>query len=227
MKKQLWKGVDSYFCAWTYLNAFQGVSLSDAKFTGGEYSNKSRNAFLLMFALIKLLVFAPLGAVVAYWIESRTYNSKVAGSSLRSGRNCRWGEWITSTLSLHLQHHDWGALEQGTEPPTAPQAPKHWLPTGCVFTVCVCVCVFTALCVHLDGLKAEYTFQVWVTILGHTSLSLFNAPNKHVLNYFALEMAAIIAARRRHRREQKVCCRSEEDFFPHVIYLECKKNTKI
>ncbi len=36
----------------------------------------------------------------------------------------------------------------------------------------MCVCVFTAVCVHLDGLKAEHKFRVWVTILGHTSLHL-------------------------------------------------------
>ncbi len=38
--------------------------------------------------------------------------------------------------------------------------------SGCVFTVCVCVCVFTAVRVHLDGLNAEHEFRVWVTILG-------------------------------------------------------------
>ncbi len=38
--------------------------------------------------------------------------------------------------------------------------------SGCVFTaVCVCVCT-------LDGLNPEHKFQVWVTILGHRSLSL-------------------------------------------------------
>ncbi len=36
--------------------AFLGVSLSDAKFMGGEYSNESRN----VFALVKILAFAPL-----------------------------------------------------------------------------------------------------------------------------------------------------------------------
>ncbi len=36
--------------------AFVGVYLSDAKFMGGEYSNESRNTFVL----IKLLAFAPL-----------------------------------------------------------------------------------------------------------------------------------------------------------------------
>ncbi len=40
----------------------------------------------------------------------------------------------------------------------------------CVYGVCVCV--FTAVCVHLDGLKAEHKFRVCVTILGHTSLHL-------------------------------------------------------
>ncbi len=36
----------------------------------------------------------------------------------------------------------------------------------CVFTVCVCV--FTAVCVHLNGFNAEHKFQLWVTTLGHT-----------------------------------------------------------
>ncbi len=35
--------------------------------------------------------------------------------------------------------------------------------------------------------------------------SLFNTQKKHVLNYFALEMATFVVARRRHRREQKEC----------------------
>lgn len=42
---------------------------------------------------------------------------------------------------------------------------------------------------------------------------LFNTPKKHVLNYFALEMAIIIIVEGR-------------GFFPHVsIYFECQKNT--
>ncbi len=36
--------------------------------------------------------------------------------------------------------------------------------------MCVCVCVLTTVCVHLDVLNAEHNFRVWVTILGHTSL---------------------------------------------------------
>ncbi len=43
---------------------------------------------------------------------------------------------------------------------------------GCpLLRVCVHgVCVFTTVCVHLDGLNAEHKFRVWVAILGHTSL---------------------------------------------------------
>ncbi len=72
-------------------------------------------------------------------------------------------EWITSTL-FHLQYQDWGeTLEQDTEPPTAcPGAAAIWLPTA--------LGVFTAVCVHLDGLNAEHKFRVWVTLSGHTSL---------------------------------------------------------
>ncbi len=46
--------------------------------------------------------------------------------------------------------------------------------------------------------------------------TLFNAQKKPVLNYFALEVAAIIVARRRHRREQRARSRKER-IFPHVF----------
>ncbi len=54
-------------------------------------------------------------------------------------------------------------LEQGTKPPTVPRALQQYV---CV----VCVCVFTAVCVHLDALYAEHKFRVLVTISGHMSL---------------------------------------------------------
>ncbi len=50
----------------------------------------------------------------------------------------------------------------------------------CVPGACVCVCVFTAVCVHLDGLIAELKFRVWVTIVGRMSRHLH-------FHYFALE----------------------------------------
>ncbi len=82
--------------------------------------------------------------------------------------------------SLRLQYHDWGALEQGTEPPT----PQHkWLPTAPgVCSRCVCVCVHCCVCT-LDGLIAEHKFWVWVTILGHMSrhfhFHYFKKPHKN------------------------------------------------
>ncbi len=72
-----------------------------------------------------------------------------------------FGGGVNNERSLHLRYHDWGeTLEQGTEPPTAPRAPQHWLPTA--LGVCVCT--------HLDGLNAEHKFRVWLTILGHKSI---------------------------------------------------------
>ncbi len=54
-----------------------------------------------------------------------------------------------------------------------------WLPTasGCVFTVCVCVCVFTAGCVcTLDGLNAEHNSE-YVTSL---SVALYTVNKKKI-----------------------------------------------
>ncbi len=76
---------------------------------------------------------------------------------------------VNEQHSLLLQYHDWGALEQGTEPPIAPRALEQWLPTAPgVCSQCVCS-LLTAVCVHLDGLNAEDQFRVWVTILDNTS----------------------------------------------------------
>ncbi len=85
--------------------------------------------------------------VMAWWLESRTWNRKVVSSSLGPAGIVSEGGVIVQ-LSLHLQYHDWGALEQDTEPPNA----AHYV------CVCVCVCVFTAVFVHFDGLKAEHKF---------------------------------------------------------------------
>ncbi len=74
---------------------------------------------------------------------------------------------VNNQRSLRFQYHDWGeTLEQGTKPPTAPQAPQHWLPAA---TGVCSWCVFTTVCEHLNGLNAEHKFRVWVSILDHTS----------------------------------------------------------
>ncbi len=75
---------------------------------------------------------------------------------------------------FHLHYHDWGALEQSTEPSTAPRVPQHkWLPTAP--GVCSwCVCVFTAVCVHFgeDKCRAQILSVGYHTLPHVTSLSL-------------------------------------------------------
>ncbi len=77
-------------------------------------------------------------------VESRTHNRKVVSSSLGPAGIVGGGSECTALLPPSIQRR--GALEKGTEPPMAPWALQHkWLPTA------PCVCVFTAVCVHLDG----------------------------------------------------------------------------
>ncbi len=96
-----------------------------------------------------------------YWKQTSVYHpwgsrglmvresEKVMGLSTSTGRDCRWGEWMTSALFLP-QYHDCGeTLEQGTEPPTALQAPQQ--KNGCsllrVYVHGVCVCsLLSAVC---------------------------------------------------------------------------------
>ncbi len=88
------------------------------------------------------------------------------GSSLRSGRNCGWGEWMSSVLSTFNTTTEVRPLSKAPNPQLLPRRP--------LLRVCVHgVYVFTTVCVHLDGLNAEHKFWVWVTILGHTSLLSF------------------------------------------------------
>ncbi len=51
-----------------------------------------------------------------------------------------------SWVNRYIPNHDWGALEQGTEPPTAPRAPQHkWLPTAPGVCSLLCVCTLGGL----------------------------------------------------------------------------------
>ncbi len=104
-------------------------------------------------------------------MKSRTCKPKVTGSSLLSGRNCWWGEWITSTLS----------------PPSIPRLKCPWARhrtpncslgaaaltahcSGCVFTVCV----FIAVWVYLDGLNASLHFKnLWTEYTVWFLLTIF------------------------------------------------------
>ncbi len=99
---------------------------------------------------------------------------KVVSSSLRSGRNCRWGEWMSSalsTLNTTTEVRPWARHRTPNCSPGATALAAHC--SGCVFTVCVRVCVFTAVCVcTLDRLNAEHKFWVWVPTLGRMSRHL-------------------------------------------------------
>ncbi len=70
-------------------------------------------------------------------IMSQTHNPKVASSSI--GPAGIVGGGVNVQRSLHPQYHDRGALEQGTEPPTAPWQHK-WLPTAPDVCSLLCVC---------------------------------------------------------------------------------------
>ncbi len=70
-------------------------------------------------------------------VESRTHNQKVASSSLRPAVSIGGGSECTALFPPSIPRR--GALEQVTEPPTAPRAPQHkWLPTAVFTAVCVC-----------------------------------------------------------------------------------------
>ncbi len=102
------------------------------------------------------------------FVSSYVTKMRVVSSSFRSGRNCRWGEWITSAL-FHLQYHDWGALEQGTEPQLLPghcSINSCPLLRVCVHDVCVCVC--SLLCVHFGWVNAD---RAQIQSMGITNMS--------------------------------------------------------
>ncbi len=83
-------------------------------------------------------------------VESRTHNRKVASSSLSPAGIVGGGSECTA-LSPPLKPRR-GALEQGTEHPTTPQALQHkLLPTAqsvCSQCVCslLCVCTWMGKC---------------------------------------------------------------------------------
>ncbi len=71
--------------------------------------------------------------------------------------------------SLLLQYHDLGGLEEGAEPPTAPQ------------TVHCSGCVFTAVCVHVG----------WVNLLTCTRTPVHN---RHILRKMVARIKFLIVS---------------------------------
>ncbi len=99
-------------------------------------------------------------------------------SSLRSGRNCRWGEWMYSALSTLNTTTEVRPLSKAPNPQLLPGRRSI---NGCpLLRVCVHgVCVFTAVCVHVGWVNC----RAQIPSMGHhtwpyvTSLSL----NQHML----------------------------------------------
>ncbi len=99
---------------------------------------------------------------------------------------------ICDLRSLHPQYHDWGALDQGTEPPTAPRATQHkWLPTAPGVSS-RCVCVHCCVCALWMG---KYRAQIpsmghhtwsYVTSLTHSQQMLMNPIHEPFLRFCSL-----------------------------------------
>ncbi len=117
-----------------------------------------------------------------YQVLSTYQKSKfvIKVSSLRSGRDCRWGEWMFSALSTFNTMTEVRPLSKAPNPQLLPgRRSINGCPLlrVCVHGACVSVCsLLTAVCGHLDGLNAEHKFWVWVTILGHTSCPVLSFP---------------------------------------------------
>ncbi len=102
---------------------------------------------------------------------------------------------VNVQCSLHPQYHDWGALEQGTEPQLLPGCRSI---NGCpLLRVCVqCVCVHCCVCALWMGLnaehKSEYGSPCLVVCHGQLSLSLkSNATFKYLKNYVEQDVTFI------------------------------------
>ncbi len=133
------------------------------------------------------------------------------GSSLRSGRNCRWEEWMNSALST---------LNTTTEVPLS-KAPNPQLLPGrhspllrvCVHGVCVCslLCVCTWI-----GINAEHKFRVCITILGHTSRHFhfyFNLFDDWLLYWWCTQINTIY--------NNNNSTHGSEEFVAYWLALEC------
>ncbi len=125
-------------------------------------------------------------------VESRTHNRKVASLRLGLAGIVGGGSECTALCPLSIPRR--GALEQGTEPPTAPRRCSilQWLPTAP--GVCSrCVCVHCCVCA-LGWVNADHEFWVWVTILGCMSLHFHKTYLiwSNILIIFSLKVKSII-----------------------------------
>ncbi len=114
--------------------------------------------------------------ILIYWdtgymhLMVRESDSKLKGCEFesQSGRDCWWGEWMSSTLST-LNTTTEEVLSKAPNPqllpgPSINGCPLLWV---CVQGVCVCVCVFTAVCVHFGWVKC----RAQIPSMGHQTWS--------------------------------------------------------
>ncbi len=79
-------------------------------------------------------------------------------------------EGVNVQSSLHPQYHDEVPLSKAPNPQLLPGRRSI---NSCPL-LRVCVCVFTAVCVHVRWVSAEHEFRLWVIILGCMSHHFHN-----------------------------------------------------
>ncbi len=132
--------------------------------------------------------------------ESRTRNRVRVSvwQGLSVGNPCG----VNVQCSLHLHYHDWGALEHGTEPSTAPRAPQHkWLPTCVCVCVCVCVCARACVCACVE--------RAW---MGKCRARILSMGHYTWLHAMSLSLNLIYKMRHKLAQIHKLACLS------HVIF---------
>ncbi len=100
-------------------------------------------------------------------VESQTHNWKVTSSSLGPA-GIVGGESECTALSPPLIPW-WGALEQGTEPRSAPRVPQHKMAAH--YSGCVCALLMGKCRTRIQSMNSPYLALCHVTI-GHFLLNM-------------------------------------------------------
>ncbi len=107
-------------------------------------------------------------------VEGQTHNWKVASSSLGPAGIVSGGSECTALSPPSIPQR--GALEQGTDPPTAPLGTAAWIAAHCCG--CVCVCSLLCVCTWMGKYRARIPsmgHHIWLYV---TSLSLRHFKHK-------------------------------------------------
>ncbi len=104
------------------------------------------------------------------------------GSSLRSGRDCRWGEWITSTLSTFNTTTEVRPLSKAPNPQLLPGRRNIGCP---LLQVCVhyCVCALGWVkCRAQIPSMGHHTWPHTTSLSPFLSLKLIKSDDKYIYN---------------------------------------------